>query len=252
MSKAPPPPEESGEKAPLWIISFADMISLLMAFFVMLQTLATSQSGQVCNAGVGVFDATMTSFRQSINGFGMPNLFGQSSDVSDFPSEKAHWGFDSPEEANPNTKAIDGKEEKIRRIFSQLDSKAKTHKSYLLGRKPQFTVAPINFAPGRFKLNDQAISYLSRLASNLKNSGNLEKTRLYIVGVAPDAKTIKDQWSLSAKRAQACLDYLKSELGQEKANIYSWGSGTGGEWTTTGGPAPKDSQILIAILNPQE
>jgi hypothetical protein len=34
--------EESGEGAPLWIISFADMISLLMAFFVMLTTFSTS------------------------------------------------------------------------------------------------------------------------------------------------------------------------------------------------------------------
>jgi hypothetical protein len=36
--KQKPPEEESGEGAPLWIISFADMMSLLMAFFVMLST----------------------------------------------------------------------------------------------------------------------------------------------------------------------------------------------------------------------
>lgn len=39
--KGKPQEEESGESAPLWIISFADMISLLMAFFVMLSTFSS-------------------------------------------------------------------------------------------------------------------------------------------------------------------------------------------------------------------
>lgn len=39
--KGKPQEEESGEGAPIWIISFADMISLLMAFFVMLTTFSS-------------------------------------------------------------------------------------------------------------------------------------------------------------------------------------------------------------------
>jgi len=47
MAKKPQPAEEeSVEGAPLWIISFADMISLLMAFFVMLSTFSGFGPGE--------------------------------------------------------------------------------------------------------------------------------------------------------------------------------------------------------------
>ena len=56
MKNKAPVVEETGEKSPLWIISFADMISLLMAFFVMLLTMAHDKSGKIANEGEGIFE----------------------------------------------------------------------------------------------------------------------------------------------------------------------------------------------------
>ena len=39
--KAQPPPDEGGESVPLWYVSYADMITLLLALFVMLTTFSS-------------------------------------------------------------------------------------------------------------------------------------------------------------------------------------------------------------------
>jgi hypothetical protein len=62
--KPKPQEEESGEGAPLWIISFADMISLLMAFFVMLTTFS----------GFGPKESAK--LRKVINATLAPNYYG--------------------------------------------------------------------------------------------------------------------------------------------------------------------------------
>src|SRR5512134_2566710 len=100
--KAAPPQEEKGETAPLWIISFADMISLLMAFFVMLLTMATAKSGKLCNEGEGVFERTLYGFRRSIEGFGIPGLFGDADEGLYFDSPKVHYPIE--EGADPGAR----------------------------------------------------------------------------------------------------------------------------------------------------
>jgi hypothetical protein len=47
MKPSAPPPEPSGEKVPIWIISFADMITLLLSFFVMLTSFSTYNKGSL-------------------------------------------------------------------------------------------------------------------------------------------------------------------------------------------------------------
>ena len=63
-NKQPQQEEEGGEGAPLWIISFADMISLLMAFFVMLTTFS----------GFGPKESAK--LRKVINATLAPNYYG--------------------------------------------------------------------------------------------------------------------------------------------------------------------------------
>ena len=62
--KPKPQEEESGEGAPLWMVSFADMASLLMAFFVMLTTFSS----------FGPMESIK--LRQIINATLAPDLYG--------------------------------------------------------------------------------------------------------------------------------------------------------------------------------
>lgn len=46
MAKKAKPPEPAGESAPMWIVSFADLVTLLMSFFVVLYALKQGGTGQ--------------------------------------------------------------------------------------------------------------------------------------------------------------------------------------------------------------
>jgi len=120
MSRKPPAPvqEEKGECAPLWIISFADMISLLMAFFVMLLTMSTANSGKLCNEGEGIFEKTLYGFRRSIEGFGMPGLFGEARDGLYLDSSKVYYPISGANDGEA-TRTIDAREERVRQAFSR-------------------------------------------------------------------------------------------------------------------------------------
>jgi flagellar motor protein MotB len=250
MGKKEPPKEEKGETAPLWIISFADMISLLMAFFVMLLTLATAKSGNLCNEGIGIFEHSMNGFRRTIAGFGVPELFGSGNEALEFDTDRAHFALDSKDEQQPGQRTVDGAEEKTRRLFQVLDRQAHTFKSQVRGKSPEFTAAPIQFGQNDSRINEQAANYLSQFTIALGQAQNPENLSIYIVGFDPNATTIKDQWVNSARRAQATAAFIQNKLGPgSKIKIFSWGGGAGGEWSAGSGTVSRGAEILIAVLN---
>jgi flagellar motor protein MotB len=220
--KKGPPPEEKGEQAPLWIISFADMISLLMAFFIMLLTMANTKSGKIVADGYK-FERTASGFRQMIASYGIPGLLGKPDEGLDFNHPKAAYNV-ADGDSNATARLLDAEKERIQRIFNELDKMSKTMPSPMQGRRPQFSVTPIMFEPKQAVLNSAAKQYLTKFVTDLQGAGSFDGLTIYVVGLAPDTKNTKQQWLLAAQRAQAAADFLKAALPEgAKVSICSWG-----------------------------
>jgi len=253
--------EEKGPKVPAYIVTFSDMVTLLLTFFVMLLSLAAVQDEELFNRG-------RDSFSFAIKNFGLGMLWGRKL-RPDFGNVKIKYFISKPDKFFEG-RSIHTKEEKIRQVFNELRESMKTMPSEIAATKTDFSVTNIRFARGNARLDVSAKQFLGGFCSNLQQDSGSRPIKLYVLGLADDQATEKDQWILSAKRAKVVADYLRGILwvparrdpssgsgyqtqrsafgGWSKWSVYWWGAGPGGDWVRQDSPISKQSQILIAVL----
>jgi chemotaxis protein MotB len=232
--------KESSPKVPAYIVTFSDMVTLLLTFFVMLLSLASVQDEELFNRGRG-------SFIKSIRNLGLGMLYGRKSSP-DFGHTKVKYFISSPDSLSQG-RTIDAKEEGIRRIFQKVSRSMTTMPSQIVAKTTNFSVTNIQFPPGDATLNEAAKRFLTKFSLDLQQDRDSKAIRLYVLGLAGDEATEKEQWILSARRGQAVADFLQSTLPSKyKWPIYSWGAGPGGSWVDRNSPISRQSQISIAVL----
>lgn len=232
--------QQSSPKVPTYIVTFSDMVTLLLTFFVMLLSLTDVQDPEL-------FNVTRDAFVKHINSFGLGMLMGKKIGP-EFGNVKPKYFIAEPDQNFP-VRTIDAREEKTRRMFKNVTQSMKTMHSQIVAERTDFSVTNISFPPGQALLNEPAEKYLTQFALNLQQDAGPENIKLYVLGLADDERTEKAQWILSARRAQVVADFLNDVLpSQLQYPVYSWGAGPGGCWITRDSPVYKESQILIAVL----
>jgi len=242
---------------PAYIVTFSDMVTLLLTFFVMLLSLANVQDE-------GLFGKGRDSFLKSVKGFGLGILYGKKQ-KPDFGHEKIKYFIRNPDRLFKG-RSIHAKEEEIRRVFQKVDRSVTTMPSKVVSKKTNFAVTDIRFLPGDATLNKPARRFLTEFCSDLQQGPGSRAIKLCVLGLAGDEASEKEQWILSARRAQAVAEFLRGILSSEPVSqtrygafvvpskwpIYSWGAGPGGDWVGQDSPISRRSQILIAVLRANE
>lgn len=234
-------------KVPGYIVTFSDMVTLLLTFFVLLLTLADVQDSELFNKG-------RDSFIESMRYMGLGMLFGRSN-VPNLGELKTKHSVENPEESAQN-RTLDARAEVLRRIKRQLKQEATMMPSPIVGDRADYSITNVRFSHGSDDLNDAARKFLAGFCRDLQQDISQRQVILYVLGLAPDGRSDKERWLLSARRAQKVEGFLRNALSSSlesggqmsKYTIYSWGGGQGEGWADRDSPISQNSQILIAVL----
>jgi flagellar motor protein MotB len=245
--KKGPPKEEKGETAPLWIISFADMISLLMAFFVMLLAMAQTKSPNLGENGNSVFDSSTAGLKNSFENFGMPGLFGKTLEQKQKSKMKYH-AIETKENIKPNKRVIDALSQQTKKLFTQLDSQAFISPSTINGSPIMLVRSPIFFrSSSNFDLKKEDEIYLDQFCSNTKNL-QTGKITILVIGAGDQNLNFRDKWLSSVKRANAVGQYIKNYFSADQSiNVIALGTNDPSTWANYQ-LAANESQILLSVL----
>jgi len=201
--KAPPQDEEAG--APMYMLSFGDMMTNLLCFFILLCAFAEERR-------VGFISDGVRSFRQALMSHGLPGVLPGDRQPLDLGADRVLFRpakSISPRLLVDSDGTIkDSNRDALRDVMIGALEKPGAHE----------IAAPIVFSPGTSELTAAHKAVLDLMA--LRLSGYPD-TRVRVEAFAwKEGVPTNDAWKLSMERAQNVISYLAS-VGDNNSDRYT-------------------------------
>ena len=222
-------PEAGAEKVPIWIISFADMITLLLAFFVMLQSMAKSRDNTLMGG-------VQRSFKLSLAHMGLPDFLFEKRGRLNVDYRKLRYpDEDAPPAADPSSlpraRAEDPRIEELdqvwRAVLRSLETGSPKVNTRRLATHPLF----FRFAAGSDAVDAAGQAAVQQLARSLAADYGGHPIEAVVMAAAPEEPDPAARGRLSALRAAAVEDALRKALREAGADgpvpLRAWGCGDG-------------------------
>lgn len=188
--------------APEWVLTYGDMMSLLLVFFIMIVALSEIKKQEEYQEIV----ANIQGAFGMRGGAQLPIEGTPALSLLKFLQDQRLRRHQEENRSNTQDPGMDGSEATVTRIREGM--------RFAVGGR-------ITFEPGSADLSQQAREALKQVASLLRGYTNIIELRGHADAMElPDDGTFADLWALSYARAKAVMEYLCSdELGIERNRI---------------------------------
>ena len=191
------------EGAPAWVLTFGDMMSLLLTFFIMLVAMSEIKKEDEWRA---ITEAVKKSFGMKIGGGSMPTEEDPALQAVKILEEIESRNHQHEERSRDTEEGPDGTDNKV--------TKPRESMEFVIG-------GVVTFEPGSSELTITGQRVIDDLATVIKGHKNKIEVHGHTSSMEPlEKEGYSDLWELSMARARVVERYITSEkIGIDKARI---------------------------------